>query len=75
MTIRHVSMGDTPILHDIFAYYVINFPYSFDYEVPLVEEFSERIAETVRKYPFFVCEDDIYDFCLYKPFIFRYNTD
>lgn len=56
--IRAVRMEDAEAIAKIYAYYVENFPYSFDLEAPPVEAFREKIARVSARYPFFVCEED-----------------
>ena len=58
MIIREVNINDADALSDIYKYYVDNFPYSFEYVAPSVEEFAGRIADVSEKFPFFVCEDN-----------------
>jgi phosphinothricin acetyltransferase len=56
-TIRTARPDDAPILRDIYAYYVENTGVTFEYEPPTAEEFRERIASTLPKYPYLVIED------------------
>jgi phosphinothricin acetyltransferase len=58
MTIREVQVNDAEALSAIYKYYVDNFPYSFEYVAPSVEEFAKRIADISGKFPFFICEDN-----------------
>jgi len=58
MLIRLATPDDAKELSEIYAYYVNNFPYSFEYEAPSVEEFSKRIAEILKFFPFLVCEEN-----------------
>ncbi len=58
MIIREASTGDADALSKIYKYYVENFPYSFEYVAPSAEEFAERITNIVKRFPFFVCEDN-----------------
>lgn len=43
---------------DIYKYYVENTAYSFEYEIPSVEEFQSRIAAVIPAFPWLVCELD-----------------
>ena len=43
MTVREASRSDAAALSGIFGYYVENYPYSFEYNVPSADEFAERI--------------------------------
>ena len=58
MIIRFATADDAKELSEIYAYYVINSPYSFEYEAPSREEFAQRIIETLKFFPFLVCEDN-----------------
>jgi phosphinothricin acetyltransferase len=59
MLIKIATAGDAKEISEIYAYYVENFPYSFEYEAPSAEEFSRRITETLPFFPFFVCEENV----------------
>ena len=56
--IREAREEDAAELVRIYGYYVLNTAVSFEYEVPSVEEFRKRIAKTIAKYPYLVCEKD-----------------
>lgn len=56
--IRDVRPEDAARLSEIYSYYVLNTAVSFEYEAPTAEEFKERITNTVKKYPYLVCEKD-----------------
>ena len=58
MIIREATINDAGELSELYQYYVDNFPYSFEYIAPTAEEFSKRISDISRKFPFFVCEDN-----------------
>ena len=58
MTIRSAAIEDAGRLLEIYEYYVKNTAISFDYDVPPLEEFRNRIAITLRKYPYLVIEED-----------------
>ena len=58
MLIRIAATDDAKQISEIYAYYVENFPYSFEYESPSAEEFSKRITETLQFFPFLVCEEN-----------------
>lgn len=57
MEIRLAGIGDAAALLEIYAYYVERFAYSFEYEAPSIEEFTERIVQTKQEFPYFVCEE------------------
>lgn len=57
MKIRIAQLNDAKQLVDIYRYYVDKTDITFEYEVPTVEEFTERIRKTLAKYPYIVAED------------------
>ena len=56
ITIRKVSVNDAKELLDIYSYYVKNTAITFEYEVPSVEEFSCRIRDITKRYPYLAAE-------------------
>ena len=58
MLIRIAAADDAKQISEIYAYYVENFPYSFEYESPSAEEFTKRITEILQFFPFLVCEEN-----------------
>ena len=52
-TVEDVQKG----LLEIYAYYVKNTAVTFEYAVPSVEEFRERISHILEHYPYLVAED------------------
>lgn len=58
MVIRSAVIEDAESLLIIYAYYVKNTAISFENEVPPVEDFRNRIAHTIEKYPYLVLEED-----------------
>ena len=58
MTIRDVQIEDAERLVEIYSHYVLNTAVSFEYEVPSVEEFRQRIEKITTKYPYLVCLKD-----------------
>jgi len=54
--IRIATVEDAEALLEIYGYYVLHTAITFEYEVPSVEEFQERIRRTLEKYPYFVAE-------------------
>ena len=57
LTIREVRVEDAERLVEIYSHYVLNTAVSFEYEVPTVEEFTNRIQKICAKYPCLVCMD------------------
>ncbi len=58
MKIRTVNENDAEELLKIYSYYVKNTVITFEYEVPSVEEFKNRIKHTLIKYPYIAAEDE-----------------
>lgn len=58
MKIERVNETDAAELLDIYAPYVQETAISFEYEVPSVEEFAERIRKISAKYPYIKAVDD-----------------
>ena len=54
LEIRIAREKDAEELLKIYSYYVKNTAITFDYEVPTVEEFSEKIGKVLEKYPYLV---------------------
>ncbi|MCI6378669.1 MAG: GNAT family N-acetyltransferase [Clostridiales bacterium] len=58
MNIRIVTPADAERLLSIYAPYVTQTAITFEYDVPSVNEFAQRIASTLRKYPYLAAEQD-----------------
>lgn len=58
MIIRIADPGDAQALLDIYTPYVENTVITFEYEAPSLEEFRERIENTLTKYPYLAAEED-----------------
>lgn len=58
ITIRIASPSDAPELLAIYAPYITKTAISFEYDVPSVEEFTDRIRTTLEKYPYLAAESD-----------------
>lgn len=58
ITIRTALSSDAQQLLEIYTPYVRDTAVSFEYDIPTVEEFSARIENTLKKYPYFVAEAD-----------------
>ncbi len=56
--IRPVRLDDAERLVEIYGYYVARTAVSFEYDVPSVEEFRERIKRISSFYPYFVAEEN-----------------
>lgn len=58
INIRIAKAEDAEMLLGIYAYYIKNTAITFEYEVPTVEEFRERIRNILQQYPYLVAEED-----------------
>lgn len=58
MVIRSASTADAARILEIYAYYVVNTAITFEYEVPTLCEFRERVKSTLERYPYIVIEED-----------------
>ena len=56
--IRTAEVEDAERLLEIYAPYVTDTAITFEYEVPTVDEFRQRIRNTLKKYPYLVAEDE-----------------
>ena len=54
--IREAHLEDAVRLVEIYSYYVLNTAVSFEYTVPTIEEFEDRISRIVEKCPYLGCE-------------------
>ena len=58
ITLRVASLEDAEALLKIYAPYVQKTAITFEYEVPSVKEFRERMENTLKKYPYLVAQKD-----------------
>lgn len=58
MHIRIATVADAPALLKIYTPYVMDTAITFEYEVPSLGEFRERIENTLLRYPYLVAEMD-----------------
>ena len=56
--IRRATLADAERLLNIYAYYVLNTAITFDYQVPDIEGFREKMRKTMLKYPYLVLEQE-----------------
>lgn len=56
--IRVATEEDAEALCEIYAYYVLNTAITFEYTVPSVDEFRNRICEVLSRYPYLVAESN-----------------
>ena len=58
MNIRTASPENASALLDIYAPYVKDTAITFEYQVPTLEEFADRIRNTLKKYPYLIAEEN-----------------
>lgn len=58
MSIRRVNVSDAAQIAEIYNFYVENSHHTFETEAVNVDEMRERIGEIVKKYPYFVAEEN-----------------
>ena len=58
MTIRSATTADAARLLEIYSWYVENTAISFEYAVPSLNEFEDRISGTLERFPYLVLEED-----------------
>ena len=58
MRIRSATKADAERLLEIYSYYVEKTAISFEYDVPSLEEFTNRIANTLKRFPYLVAEEE-----------------
>lgn len=58
MTFRFATPEDAPAILEVYAPYIRNTVITFEYEVPSVEAFTERVKGITEKYPYLVCEEN-----------------
>jgi L-amino acid N-acyltransferase YncA len=58
INIRNADIIYADRLLKIYAYYVMNTAISFEYEVPSISEFQNRMRDKMKKYPYIVIEKD-----------------
>lgn len=56
--IRIATEKDAKVLIEIYAPYVEKTAITFEYEVPTIQEFEERMGHVLKKYPYLVAERD-----------------
>jgi L-amino acid N-acyltransferase YncA len=55
-SVRLIKPEDTPAVLAIYAPYITDSAASFEYDVPSVTEFAERVSTISKEYPWLVCE-------------------
>ena len=58
INLRIASPEDAHSLLEIYSYYVKNTSITFEWEVPSISEFKNRISSTLKKFPYIIAEMD-----------------
>lgn len=58
ITVRDAKIEDAARILEIYAYYVEYTVISFEWDVPSLEEFENRMRDIMKKYPYLVIEQD-----------------
>ena len=58
LKIRPAHAGDAPALLEIYRPYVLHTAITFEYEVPSISEFEDRIKKISSRYPYLVAEEN-----------------
>lgn len=71
--IRTAALEDAEEILEIYKPYVLKTAISFEYEIPALEEFKERMKNTMKKYPYLVAESgkEILGYAYTGPFVGR----
>lgn len=56
ITIRTATIEDAKEILAVYAPYILNTTITYEYEIPTLEEFKERIRKIKEFYPYLVCE-------------------
>ncbi len=59
-TVRMAEEKDAEALLSIYSYYVKHTAVSFDYEVPSLLEFTEKMRDIKKRYPYLVVEEPLF---------------
>ncbi len=73
IAVRDAALKDAGRILEIYAYYVRNTAISFEYDVPTLSEFQDRMRNTMKRYPYLVIERDgiIQGYAYAGPFVGR----
>ncbi len=77
ITIRNAELKDAARILEIYSYYVENTAISFEYAVPSLSEFQDRMQRIMQRYPYLVIERDgiIQGYAYAAPFVGRAAYD
>ncbi len=73
ITVRNATLHDAPHILKIYAHYVSQTAVSFEYDVPSLAEFTERMQRIMQQYPYLVAErgSTVVGYAYAAPFIGR----
>ena len=54
--VRNAVVADAERILEIYSYYVEHTAITFEYVVPTLDEFQDRMRNTMKKYPYLVVE-------------------
>lgn len=76
-SLRVVTPEDAEALLEVYAPYVTDTAISFEWQVPILEEFRDRIRRTLEKYPYLaaVRGEEILGYACTHPFVGRTAYD
>lgn len=77
ITIRDAKLEDAKRILEIYGYYVEHTAITFEYEVPTLSAFQERMRNTMKRYPYLVIEREgvIQGYAYAGPFVGRAAYD
>lgn len=58
LTVREASLADASRILEIYTPYILETTYTFEYEVPSLTEFEQRLARIMERFPWLVCEEE-----------------
>lgn len=58
LSIRMATEEDAEKILEIYSSYIMNTAITFEYEIPSIAEFSKRIKDTLKKYPYIVALEE-----------------
>lgn len=73
VVIRDAAIADAEQILEIYGYYVKNTAITFEYDIPSIEEFQERMERTMSRYPYLVITKDhmVQGYAYAGPFVGR----
>ena len=56
--LRNATISDVPVMLDIYGPYILKTAITFEYEIPSLEEFTDRFCTVAAKFPWLVWEEN-----------------